>query len=70
MERTVEEIKMRCDPILNDKQVVFLVKKSSSPTSAYDMVLNKMGDISKAQAGRWLAILRRDHNWQYQKLIK
>ena len=70
MEKTVEEIKMRCDPILNDKQVVFLVKKSSSPTSAYDMVLNKMGDISKAQAGRWLAILRRDHNWQYQKLIK
>ncbi len=61
---------MRCDSILNDKQVVFLVKKSSSPTSAYDMVLSKTKNISKAQAGRWLAILRRDHNWQYQKLIK
>lgn len=70
MKRTTEEIEMRCSSVLNDRQVIFLVKKSSSPTSAYDMVFEKMGDISKSQAGRWLAILRRDHKQRYRELIK
>ncbi len=70
MRRTAEEVEMRCNSILTDEQIVFLVKKSSSPTSAYDMVLNRTGDVSKAQAGRWLAILRRDHRKRYYELIR
>jgi len=70
MRRTAEEVEMRCASILNDRQVVFFVKKSSSPTSAYDMVFNKTGDVSKSRAGRWLAILRRDHRERYCELVK
>lgn len=70
MRRTAEEVEMRCASILNDRQVVFSVKKSSSPTSAYDMVFSKTGDVSKARAGRWLAILRRDHRERYWELVK
>ena len=69
MKRTVEEIKMRCSLILNDNKVLFLVEESSSPTSAYEMVLCGTKDITKAKAGRWLAILRRDHKDEYQKLV-
>ena len=69
MKRTVEEIKMRCSLILNDNKVLFLVEESSSPTSAYEMVLYGTKDIAKAKAGRWLAILRRDHKTEYQKLV-
>ena len=69
MHRSAEEIKARCSLILNDKALVALVEKSSSPSAAYEMVFVEMKDISKAKAGRWLAVLRRDYPVEYRKLI-
>lgn len=68
MHRSAEEIKARCSSILNDKELVALVKKSSSPSAAYEMVFAETKDISKAKAGRWLAVLRRDYSAEYRKL--
>ncbi|MBU4338071.1 hypothetical protein KKD57_00755 [Patescibacteria group bacterium] len=42
---------------------------SSSPTAAYEMVFAETKNVSKAKAGRWLAVLRRDYLEEYQKLI-
>ena len=69
MRRSAEEIKARCSSILNNKELVALVEKSSSPSAAYEMVFAESKDISKAKAGRWLAVLRRDHPAEYLKLI-
>jgi hypothetical protein len=33
------------------------------------MVFAKTKDVSKAKAGRWLAVLRRDYPTEYRKLI-
>ena len=70
VKRTREEVEMRCSFILGDKKVLYLVSKSSSPTAAYDMIFSKTQDVKKAKAGRWLAILRRDHEVEYQKLVR
>jgi hypothetical protein len=69
MHRSAEEIKTRCSSILNDIELVAFVEKSSSPSAAYEMVLVETKDISKAKAGRWLAVLRRDYPAEYRKLI-
>ncbi len=69
MQRSAEEIKARCNCILNDEDVINLVKVSSSPSATYEMVLAKTNDISKAKAGRWLSVLRRDYPAEYFKLI-
>ena len=69
MNRTAEEIKARCNCILNDGEIVSLVKASSSPSAAYEMVFAGTKDVSKAKAGRWLAVLRRDFPDEYRKLI-
>jgi len=69
MHRSAEEIKARCSSILNNKELVALVEKSSSPSAAYEMVFAETKDISKAKAGRWLAVLRRDYPVEYRKLI-
>jgi len=69
MHRSVEEIKVRCSSILNDREIVVLVEKSSSPSAAYEMIFVETKDISKAKAGRWLAVLRRDYFAEYRKLI-
>lgn len=69
MHRSAEEIKARCSWILNDKKIVILVEDSSSPSAAYEMVFVETKDTSKAKAGRWLAILRRDYPAEYHKLI-
>lgn len=69
MHRSAEEIKARCSSILNDKELIALVEKSSSPSAAYEMVFAETKDISKAKAGRWLAVLRRDYPAEYRKLI-
>lgn len=69
MGRTFEEVKVRCKVILNDGAVLCLVEKSSSPTAAYEMIMSEIGDMEKAKAGRWLAILRRDHFEDYQAII-
>lgn len=69
MERSLEEVKARCKTILNDEGVINLVIKSSSPTAAFEMIVAETGNQAKAKAGRWLAILRRDYNEEYQKII-
>lgn len=68
MRRSLQEIKARCSPILEDKEIVSIVRASSSPTAAYEMVFVETKDISKAKAGRWLAVLRRDYPIEYCKL--
>lgn len=70
MKRTAEEIKARCKPILTNERVVYLVKESSSPTAAYDMIIGENFFKEEAQAGRWLAILRRDYQSEFQQLVK
>jgi len=69
MQRSSEEIKARCACVLNDKSIVALVEASSSPSAAYEMVFAETKNISKAKAGRWLAVLRRDYPAEYRKLI-
>jgi len=69
MHRSAEEIKARCSLILNDKELVVLVEKSSSPSAAYEMVFAETKDVSMAKAGRWLAVLRRDYPTEYCRLI-
>ncbi len=69
MHRSAEEIKARCSSILNDRELVVLVAESSSPSAAYEMVFAETKDISKAKAGRWLAVLRRDYSCEYYKLV-
>ncbi len=69
MQRSAEEIKARCAHILNNKNIVNFVEKSSSPSAAYEIIFVNTKDTSKAKAGRWLAILRRDHPTEYRKLI-
>jgi len=69
MRRSAEEIKARCSSILNNKELVALVEKSSSPSAAYEMVFVETKDVSKAKAGRWLAVLRRDYPVEYRKLV-
>jgi hypothetical protein len=70
MRRSAEEIKARCKFVLNDKQVVYLVKESSSPSAAYEMVFAETNDVEKAKAGRWLAVLRRDYPEVFDELLK
>ena len=69
MARSPKEIKARCSSVLNNKELVFLVEKSSSPSAAYEMVFGETKDISKAKAGRWLAVLRRDYPTEYRNLV-
>lgn len=69
MQRSFEEIKARSKAILNDEIVINLVKKSSSPTAAFEMILAETKDQVKAKAGRWLAILARDYPEEYVEII-
>jgi hypothetical protein len=67
--RSAREIKARCSSILEDDEVILLFGASSSPSAAFDMVFAAMKNSDKAKAGRWLAVLRRDHPEEYQSLI-
>ena len=69
MARSLEEIKTRCKNIISNLEIINIVVKSSSPTAAYDMIINKLNNVKLARAGRWLAILRRDYFDEYQKII-
>lgn len=69
MKRSSQEIKARCSHILGDEKIISIVGASSSPSSAYEMVFIETKDISKAKAGRWLAVLRRDYPIEYRKLV-
>jgi len=66
--RTAEEVIMRCKLILNRPDIVQLVDKSSSPTAAYDMVMDVTGSGEIARAARWLGVLRRDYPDRYTEL--
>jgi hypothetical protein len=68
--RPAAEIRSRCSSILTDKTVVGLVLESSSPTAAYDRVLEHTKDAEKAKAARWLAVLRRDYPDVFSELTK
>ena len=67
---TAEEIMMRCKLILNRPDIIQLVSKSSSPTAAYDMVMDATGSGEIAKAARWLGVLRRDYPDQYAELTR
>ncbi len=67
--RSPTEIKVRCSSILEDKKIVALVMASDSPTAAHFMVKTETHDEEKARAARWLAIMRRDHPDDYDKLM-
>lgn len=69
MKRSSQEIKARCSCILRDETIISIVGASSSPTAAYEMIFIETRDISKAKAGRWLAVLRRDYPIEYHKLV-
>ena len=69
MQRSSEEIKARCACILRNRNIIALVEASSSPSAAYEMVFAETKDVSKAKAGRWLAVLRRDYPVEYRRLI-
>jgi hypothetical protein len=66
--RTAEEITMRCKLILDQPDVVLLVDKSSSPTAAYDMVMDANHNDETAKAARWLCVLRRDYPDRYTEI--
>jgi len=59
--RTAEEVMMRCKLILDQPDIVLLVDKSSSPTAAYDMIIDATHDHETAKAARWLGVLCRDY---------
>lgn len=68
-ERSLIEVKARCMSILEDKEVIDLVKETSSPAAAFDVVFAMTKDELKAKSARWLAILRRDYSTVYRQLI-
>jgi hypothetical protein len=70
MHRSREEVDLRCRSIINRPDIVSIVDRSSSPTSAYDMVMTAVGDEEVAKAGRWLGVLRRDYPDAYAALTK
>lgn len=69
-ERSLTEVRARCMLILEDKEVVDLVKETSSPAAAFDVVFAITKDELKAKAARWLAVLRRDYSAVYRQLVE
>lgn len=68
--RTAEEIVMRCKLILDQSDIIILVDKSSSPTAAYDMVMDATHNGETAKAARWLGVLRRDYPDRYAEITR
>lgn len=68
--RTAEEVMMRCKLILDQPDIVQLVDKSSSPTAAYDMVVDATHNDETAKAARWLGVLRRDYPNRYAEITR
>ncbi len=66
--RTAEEVMIRCKLILDQPDIVQLVDKSSSPTAAYDMVMDATHNDEIAKAARWLGVLRRDYRDRYAEI--
>jgi len=68
--RTAEEVTMRCKLILDQPDIVQLVDKSSSPTAAYDMVMDATRNDEIAKAARWLGVLKRDYPDRYAEITR
>jgi hypothetical protein len=51
------------------KSLSLSLRRVAAQSAAYEMVFAKTKDVSKAKAGRWLAVLRRDHPTEYRRLI-
>lgn len=68
--RTAEEVTMRCKLILDQPDIIQLVDKSSSPTAAYDMVMDATRNDETAKAARWLGVLRRDYPDRYAEITR
>lgn len=66
--RTAEEVMMRCKLILDQPDIVLLNDKSSSPTAAYDMVMDATGNDETTKAARWLGVLKRDYPARYTEI--
>ena len=66
--RTAEEVMMRCKLVLDQSDIILLVDKSSSPTAAYDMVMDATHNGETAKAARWLGVLRRDYPDRYTEI--
>jgi len=69
IKRSAEEVKARCKPILDKPKLIHLTQQSGSPTAAYIIVLAETENEELAKAGRWLAVLRRDYQEEFGKLI-
>jgi hypothetical protein len=54
---------------LDKSELIQLVQQSNSPTAAYTVVLAETGNDDLAKAGRWLAVLRRDYQKEYDSII-
>ncbi len=67
--RSLIEVKARCLVILEDKEIISLVKETSSPSAAYDVVFAETKDLIKAKAARWLAVMRRDYPKDFYRFI-
>lgn len=68
--RTAEEVTMRCKLILDQVDIVLLVDRSSSPTAAYDMVMDATRNNETAKAARWLGVLKRDYPNRYVEITR
>lgn len=68
--RTLIEVKARCALILDDEEVIKLVKATNSPAAAFQVVFATLKDEAKSKAARWLAIMRRDYPTTYRQLIE
>lgn len=69
IKRSLIEVRARCMTILKDKEVISLVKETSTPTATHEVVLAITHDQNKARAARWLAIMRRDYPDDFYQLI-
>ena len=68
--RPLEEIMMRCKLVLDQPDIMLLVENSSSPTSAYDIVIGVRRDETIAKAARWLGVMRRDYPNAYTEITQ
>ncbi len=68
--RSVVEIVARATPALGDTYIRELINSGSSPSAVYEIILQMTNDDTKAKAARWLAILKRDYEQEYEKMTK
>jgi hypothetical protein len=70
MQRSAEEVELRCKPVINNSDIIRLIDTGTSPTAVHQLILTETKDEDTAKAARWLAILKRDYPDRYRKLIQ